>query len=113
MSVTIHVNINNPALTAKRIANNNQVGIFTAETWARYFNPYVPMRDGFLSQGYNTEPFKVIYNQPYAHKMHEGDNFNFSHEQHPLATSHWEKPAFSANKNKVANEITEFIKRLP
>ena len=106
----INVNIFSPQKTANRILKNSAVGIFTAETCARYFNPYVPMRDGFLSQNYVTEPFKITYNQPYAKRNYYGDDFNFSKEQHPLATSHWEQPAYAAKKDQVAKEITEFVK---
>ena len=106
----INVSIFNPQKTMSRLLGNSAVGIFTAETWARYINPYVPMRDGFLSQNYTTEPNKIIYNQPYAKRNYYGDYFNFSTEQHPLATSHWEQPAYTAKKNQVAKEITEFVK---
>lgn len=106
----ISVNIFNPQTTMSRIFNQ-KVGIFTAETCARYFNPYVPMRDGFLSQGYITEPNKITYNQPYAKRQYYGDNFNFSKEQHPLATSHWNEPAMAANREKIVKEIAEYIRR--
>jgi hypothetical protein len=108
--VNIHVKMFNPQQTVSKILDDS-VGTFTAETWGRCFNPYVPMQSGMLSKGYRTEPFKVIYDSPYAHKMYEGDNFNFSKEQHPLATSHWNEPAFTAKKDIVAKEISTFIAR--
>lgn len=108
----IRIDIFNPTKTVNRIVKNDNVGIFTAETWGRYFSPYVPMQDGNLDQTRQTEPFKVIYPQPYAKRNYNGDNFKFSKEMHPLAQAHWDKPAFSANKNKVANEVTQFLKRM-
>ena len=106
----VSLQIFNPQKTMARILDDS-VGIFAAETWARYINPYVPMRDGFLSQNYTTESNKIIYNQLYAKRNYYGDDFNFLTEQHPLATSHWERPAYAAKKDQVAKEITEFIKR--
>ena len=38
----------------KGLGLGNRLEIFAAETAARYMNPYVPMRDGFLSQNYIT-----------------------------------------------------------
>lgn len=90
---------------------NNSVGIFTAETCARYFNPYVPMKQGNLSQNYTTEPYKITYEQIYAHKNYTGKNLNFSKIQHPLATSYWDKAAYAAKKGQITREITEYIKR--
>ena len=72
----VSLQIFNPQKTMARILDDS-VGIFAAETWARYINPYVPMRDGFLSQNYTTESNKIIYNQPYAKRNYYGDDFNF------------------------------------
>ena len=69
--------------------------IAVAESAARYMNPFVPMRDGFLSQNYETgadlDGGFVKYTSPYAHRQYNGTDFNFSKEQHPLATHHWDK----------------------
>ena len=107
----IQVKIFNPRITLQRIVKNQSVGIFVAETWGRYFSPYVPFRDGYLDQTRQTEPFKVKYVQPYSKRLHDGDGFNFSKEQHQLATSHWENASYAVNKEKVSKEITDFIKR--
>ena len=106
----IRLDIFNPKQTMSRIFDND-VGIFTAEICARNFNKFVPMQTGMLSQNYATAPFKITYNQPYANRMYKGSNFNFSKEQHPLATDHWDKEGFEANKRKIANEITAYLKR--
>lgn len=125
-----------------RIVNNSKVGIFTAETCARYMMPYVPMDSGTLSQNYTTEPWKVIYNQPYAHYQYMGQAYGssypitengrvtgyyslpgvkkhptgkplkYSKMQHPLATSKWDVAMKNAKLNAVAREISEFIKRM-
>lgn len=96
--------------TTDRIFNKS-VGIFTAETCARYFSKYVPMDKGNLSQTYTTEPYKITYEMPYARKLYDGKNLNFSKLQHPQATSEWDKASMSANKGKIANEVTQYVKR--
>lgn len=105
----ISVQIFNTKQTMDRILNE-RVGIFTAETCARYFNQYVPMEKGNLSQTYTTEPYKITYEMPYAHRIYTGTNFNFSKQQHPLATSYWDKAAYAAQKGNIAKEISDYIK---
>lgn len=128
------VKIYNPSATANRITQNNAVGQFTAQTWAKVFAKYTPMRQGILRSNYNTKPFQVIYNSPYAHYQWQGELYvaangsswakenevkhatgiplNYSKEQNPYATSHWEQAAYRAYKNDVAKEVSEFIRRM-
>lgn len=106
----VRVEIFKPQKTMSRILDDD-VGIFMAETCGRYFNKFVPMQTGMLSQTYETKPFELIYNQPYAKKMYYGDDLNFSREQHPLATSHWNQASFGTNKRKIASEVTQYINR--
>lgn len=93
-----------------KICDNEKLGRYAAETFARLMTPYVPMDTGTLSQSYTTEPYKVIYNQPYAHRLYEGEGFNFSKEKHPLATAHWDEAAKAAKGTQFAKEITNYIK---
>lgn len=95
---------------------DDKVGRFSAETWGNVFKKYVPMDSGLLSSSYTTEPWKVKYVQPYSHYQWQGISktnrlLNYSREQHPLATSHWEEKAFAENKEMVAKAITEYIRR--
>lgn len=106
----VSLQIFNPQKTMARILDD-AVGIFTAETCARYFNDFVPMKEGMLSQNYTTEPFKITYGQIYAHYIYNGDGFNFSTEKHQNATSHWDKAGMAAHSGEISKEITEFIKR--
>jgi hypothetical protein len=109
MAYKVDVKIYNPKRTVKRILSD-KVGTFTAETWGKEFSKYVPMQEGNLDQTRQTEPFKVIYVQRYARRMHEGVTFRFSKERHKLAQAHWERAAFTESKDKVARAITKFIK---
>ena len=106
----VELYIFNPQKTLSRILDDS-TGIFVAETCARYFNDFVPMDRGNLSQTYTTEPFKIRYEQLYAHHIYNGDNLNFSTEKHPNASSHWDKPAMIAHRGVITQEITDFIKR--
>lgn len=109
----VSLQIFNPQKTMARILDD-KVGIFTAETCARYFNDFVPMRavdGGTLSQTHTTEPFKITYEQQYAHNMYTGVGYNFSTEKHANATSYWDKAAMTAKGGQISKEITEFIKR--
>lgn len=141
----IKVKIFSPQATAKRICEDNRVGLFLATTWHRYFSEYTPMQTGNLRDSVSLEPFKVTYNQPYAHYQWEGIKYNdplinasgwfdvnagrwyshsgvtkvrteiplnYSQEQNPLATSHWEEPAQQAFKATVATQVSAYIRRL-
>lgn len=107
MGVT--VDLRGVAPKIKRICSNRNVGIFLASTLERKMNKYVPMDTGMLAQNVVVEPFRITYNQPYATKMYEGTNLNFSKEKHPLATSHWDKACMSANGEAIARELSAYI----
>lgn len=129
------IEIYNPKATEKRILDNRMLGLFVAATWEKYFAKYVPFQEGILVSNTSTEPFKVIYESPYAHYIWNGILFvspttgsswseenepkiptdiplNYSKEQNPLATSHWEIPAYEAFEETVSRQITEYLKRL-
>ena len=95
---------------------DDEVGLFVAETWGKIFEKYVPMDSGTLSQTYDTEPYKVIYNQKYSYYQwygisKKGNPLNYNKEQHFLAQSHWEESAERDKKNEVARAITDYIRR--
>lgn len=110
-SVSVSVSFKNYNNILKRIIDNQRAKLFLAETCARYFNPYVPMQTGTLSQTYETEPGKIIYDQPYADRIYNGHEFNFSKEKHPQASAEWDKPAMSAHRNQIAKEVQAFIRK--
>ena len=132
---SVKITIFNPTATVNRICNNDSVGIFLATTWSRYFAKYTPMQSGVLRENISINPFEVVYNSPYAHYQWEGKlyvspttgsswaqegetkvptdiDLSYNTEQNPLATSHWEVPAYEAFKDDVARQVTEYIRRL-
>lgn len=94
---------------------NKPFEIALAETSARYMNPFVPMRDGNLSQIYETGADGlggfVRYVSPYAHYQYNGVSFNFSKEMHPLATDHWDKYMMLAKGGQLTMEMSQLRKR--
>lgn len=139
------IKLNGAYFKVRRICNSDKVGYFLAQTWHKYFDKYTPTQQGILKSNVHYEPFKVIYDSPYAHYMHEGikyidptinasgwfdvdtgrwyshkgvikiptdEKLEYSREQNPLATSHWEVAAEKAFKATVAQEVTEYIRRL-
>lgn len=68
---TVRVTLNPPKEILEHIFDDD-VGVFVASEWSRYFAKYAPMQTGTLAQSVDIEPFKVTYTQPYAHYMWEG-----------------------------------------
>ncbi len=90
--------------------------LFMAQTYARLYNPFVPMDTGMLATGAvqygvdNGAGF-IRHTSPYAHRQYNGDGFNFSQERHPLASAHWDEAAKQAGKGKVlAADIQAYIR---
>lgn len=128
----VEINIFNPQRTMSRILDDN-VGIFMSTTCARYMDKYTPMQRGMLLENKTLLPFKVVYNSPYAHYIHEGNamvgpngsawaklgetkhysgkKLEFSKEQNTFARSHWEESVQKNSRVKIAKEVTEYINR--
>lgn len=111
MGVSIKLVGFNADKTLKRLVDNDKVGLFMAETCARYMDKYIPMDTGMLSQNYEIKPFEVKYNQPYAHRMFYGTGLNFNKEKHPLATAHWDVVTQNAKSSQISKEVQSFIER--
>ena len=106
-----------------------------------YCSPYVPMGSGVLDQFVDIYPDCVHYKSPYAHYQWEGEiygpNFpiyedgvfagwrspkgeskhptgrelNYSGDQHPLATSHWEQAMMAAKGDEFCKDIEDYLRR--
>lgn len=97
----------------RKIAQNEKVGLFLATTCARYMDEFVPMRTGALKDSARTNiPFQVTYETPYARRIYYGEGITIHGDQHPNATSHWDKAMEESHKNQIAVEVTNFVKRL-
>lgn len=110
MAVSVKVDIPNIPKISKRIFSD-AVRKYANTRLHAYCSPYVPMDTGMLDQTVDITPKYVHYKVPYANRVHEGENMNFSKDKHPLATSHWEKAAMTVKGQQLADEITAYIKR--
>lgn len=95
---------------------DDSTGRFVAETWGKIFTKYTPKDTGTLSQHYTTEPWKVTYEEIYAHYQWNGLSknkkpLNYNKEKNFLAQSHWEEQAEKDKKKEVAKAITAYLRR--
>lgn len=115
MPTRIKVDI--PLKSVDNIVKSNDVGLLTSAVCAKYMNPYVPYYQNALSTTVDTTvPFEVTYIQEYSRYQwkgvsKKGKKLNYNHEQHFLATSHWEEPAFARYKDNIVQEITDYLRR--
>lgn len=107
--------------------------------WYRRMFPYIPFRTGLmaslmdLSEGENAknidfsldeaamivgletiqnDPRNVIhFRAPYANRQYEGIDFNFTHDQHPLAQARWGEVAADLHGDEIIQELKDFVKR--
>ena len=78
---------------------------------ARYCHPYVPYLHGPLSETVEVTPECVRYTQPYARRQYYGDNFNFTKDNHPLATSRWDEAMMRDRGEEFCDEVSALIAR--
>lgn len=110
MAISVKVDIPNIPKLSKRIFSDD-VRKYANTRLHAYCSPYVPMDTGYLDQTVDITSEYVHYKAPYAHKMWEGDGLNFSTDKHPLATAHWDKAMAVAKGQKLADDITAYIKK--
>lgn len=88
---------------------NKAFNIYQAQSLERYMNPFVPMQTGILSQTTSISADSlagyVTYNSVYASRQYHGTGFNFSTEQHPLATSEWDKAMITLKGVQYVQEL--------
>lgn len=85
--------------------------LYANERVYAYCDPYVPFRDGDLSQNVTITKDAVTYTSRYANRQYKGEDFNFRKDYHPLATAQWDKAMKIAKGQQVADDISDFIKR--
>ena len=66
--------------------------------------------DPITLKGAFYDPDYGFWSRPGVSKIPTGIPLNYSKEQNPLATSHWEVPAFEAFKDDVARAVTQYLK---
>lgn len=67
--------------------------------------------DPITHKGAFYNPDYGFWSRPGASKIPTDTPLNYSKEQNPLATSHWEVPAYAAFKETVAQAVTDYLRR--
>lgn len=106
-----------------------------------YMSEFVPMDSGDLDQTVDIKPDCVHYKSPYAHYQWEGEVYGpnyplyeggvlsgfwspkgedkhptgrklqYSKDQHPLASSHWEKAMMVSKGDEFCKDITDYLRK--
>lgn len=104
------IELKNKKATFRRIFGDGTMTYVHTRLHA-YMSPFVPMDTGMLDQTVDITPECVHYRVPYAHRQWDGENFHFSKDEHPLATSHWEKAMMISKGDEFCEEITDYLRR--
>lgn len=111
MRITIGVESVNidPSALRSDIENDRKFWLFAATQWHKLYLPYVPMREGPLSENVIIRPKEIEHMQPYAHRMYEGVNFHFRKDKHPMASARWDQKAAPTQLPKLASTLQAYI----
>lgn len=107
MRIRVDINTN-------RILNrffDDDTRLFANTTLYMLCDPFVPFKEGGLSQNVDITKDFVHYKSPYADVIYNGKNMNFSKDKHSLATAEWDKVAMVSKKRQLVSEIENYIKR--
>lgn len=129
----------NAAEIIGKAENDPAFWTFAAAEWHRLYKDYVPMKNGILYNQVSITPKQVEHTAPYAHyqymgrvygpnipvtegertvgffsppnraKKPTGKSLQYSHEQHPKATSEWDKAAAPTQGPKLAHSMQTYI----
>lgn len=72
---------------------------------------FVPYASGMLSKNYIVTTKYIEYQQPYARKQYKGKDFNFSKDQHPLATAYWDRAMMKSRKDRLVRAVQKHLER--
>lgn len=110
--LTIDIKVNIKSLDQiKDVLSDPKTLFYFAKEARDRMNRYVPMAEGILSGSAIITPENTIkYTVPYASKMYYGVDFNFSKEQHALATAKWDEAMMLTDKEILADTVGDYIK---
>lgn len=101
MSVKVTLNRAN---VLRRIKNGTDLSrAVTTESLKKYSDPFTPHDKGPLIETaqVDTKEGEITYIQPYAKRLWNGVDFNFSKDKNPLATFKWCEKAVQDNKKAL------------
>lgn len=107
MGVKVSINIR-PDVLSRRLTP--ELKRYAHSQLRDYCDKYVPKRTGALVDNVSITEECVHYKQEYAVYPYSGDHLNFLRDQHPLATSHWDKAAMAVHGDDLAADIEDAIR---
>lgn len=114
MAVNVTVHPERLQNVVRKIARDDGVGAFMASEAARGMDPYVPYRDGGLSESADpSRPFHVTYSTPYAAAIYrgiiKGKAIHIHTDKHPRATKQWDKKWYQVKGASFRRSIAKYI----
>lgn len=109
--VKVDVNMDSVVGKLENLLQDDALMLSINNALARYCHPYVPYLHGPLSETVEVTPECVRYTQPYARRQYYGDNFNFTKDYHPLATSRWDEAMMRDRGEEFCAEVSALIAR--
>ena len=107
------------SIILKRKGFGKELNKYFADLMADYSDEYVPYHEGDLSHYVQTRATEdhgtVTYQVPYANKQYQGININESNRDrrfHPLATSYWDRAAWSQYGSVISRKLNQRRKEL-
>lgn len=102
------INVNARGLSDKA-GNDRAFWTFAATQWHRLYSPYVPMREGFLTNNVIIRPKEIEHAVPYARRLYNGDGFRFRKDKHPKASAKWDQAARATQLPKLVFTLQAYI----
>lgn len=111
--LTWKIEVDGKAISSRinRVLTDDRVLLQAHNELARIIDPWVPFREGPLSQTLNITKDGVTYLQPYAHYQYEGEDFNHTLDYHPLASAKWLDAAMAVKKDEYARIVQNIVDR--
>ena len=88
------------------LQKSGSASLFLANTCFRRMTKYVPWRTGALATTVTIKPGSVTYEQPYAHRQYT------TNKGKGIRGKYWDKRMENAEKDKVAKEVENYVKKL-
>lgn len=64
-----------------------------------------------MLEGLDSIDQNIHFKAPYASNQYNGNNFNFTKDQHPLAQSHWAEVAADLHGEEIVKATKKYIIR--
>lgn len=111
--IIVNVKVNELKLKKKLLGFKDDPNTMIAlhNLLAKTVNPWVPFREGPLSQNIEVTPEHVRYLQPYARRQYYGVDFKHTKDFHPLASAKWDEEAMVTQRDSFISQAKDIIVR--